>query len=45
MVRRRMEYLREEVGAKACIVGGIVQIRMIWVGHVVRMKYERTEKI
>ena len=32
-----MKHLREEVGTKACIVGKIVQSRMKWAGHIVRM--------
>ena len=35
-----MNDLREEVGAKACIVGNIVKIRMKWAGHRVRLIYE-----
>ena len=35
--RRRMKYLREEVGTKASIVGKIVINRMKWTGHIVRM--------
>ncbi len=42
--RRRMKDLREEVGAKACIVGKIVKSRMKWAGHMVRMKAERSPK-
>ena len=39
-----MKDLREEVGTKACIVGKIVQSRMKWAGHLVRMKDERLQK-
>ena len=42
--RRRMEDLREDVVTKACIVGKIVKIRMKWVGHMVRMKYDKLQK-
>ena len=43
--RRRIKYLREEVGTKACIVGKIVKSRMKWGEHMVRMKDERLPKI
>ena len=36
--RRRMKYIGEEVGNKACIFGIIVQSRMKCAGHMVRMK-------
>ena len=42
--RRRMKYLREEVGTKACIVGKIVKSRMKWAGHMVRMKDDKLPK-
>ena len=42
--RRRMKYLREEVGTKSCIVGKIVKSRMKWAGHMVRMKYDKLPK-
>ena len=32
-----MKDLREEVGTKYCIVGKLVQSRMKWAGHMVRM--------
>ena len=46
MERRRLEYLRDEVGTKACIVGIIVKSRMQWAGHnvMVRMKYDKLPK-
>ena len=40
--RRIMKYMREEVGAKACIVGKIVKSRVKWAGHMVRMKYDKS---
>ncbi len=46
MERRRMKYIREEVGPKHCIVGKIVKSRMKWAGHMVRFIDEKiTEKI
>ena len=42
--RRRMKDLREEVVTKACIVGKIVQSRIQWAGHMVRMKDDKLPK-
>ena len=42
--RRRMKYLREEVGTKACIVGKLVKSRMKWAWHMVRMKDDKLPK-
>ena len=36
---------REEFGTKACVVGKIVKSRLKWAGHMVRMKYEKLQKI
>ena len=36
-----MEDLREHVGTKAGIVGKIVNSRVKWAGHIVRIKDER----
>ena len=41
---RRMKYLREDVGTKACIVGKIVKSRMKWAGYMVRTKDDKLPK-
>ena len=42
--RRRMKYMREDVGTKVCIVGKIVKSRIKLAGHMVRMKYDKLPK-
>ena len=39
-----MKDMREEVVTKACTVGKIVQSRMKWAGHMVRMKDDKLPK-
>ena len=39
-----MKDMREEVVTKACTVGKIVQSRMKWAGHMVRMKDDNYRK-
>ena len=42
--RMRMKDLSDDVGAKACTVGSIVNGRIKWAGHMVKMKDERLSK-
>ena len=43
--RRGMKFLREEVGTKACTVDKMVNSRMKWAGHMVRIKDDKLPKI